>query len=93
MAIGRCCTRCPAALVPSDSIRLTNLWHPRKVAPDSVRMQEASDATHRRQARSDGRNRLFYTTMKNQETTTKKLELRKCDPRIRKHVVCTEGKA
>ncbi|MBM3808883.1 MAG: 50S ribosomal protein L33 [Acidimicrobiia bacterium] len=36
---------------------------------------------------------FFYTTMKNQETTTKKLELRKCDPRIRKHVVCTEGKA
>lgn len=35
----------------------------------------------------------FYTTTKNQKTTTNKLELRKYDPRIRKHVVFKEGKA
>lgn len=34
----------------------------------------------------------FYTTNKNKRNTTKKLELKKYDPVIRKHVVYKEGK-
>ena len=34
----------------------------------------------------------FYTTMKNRRNTTEKLELKKYDPVIRKHVVYKEKK-
>jgi large subunit ribosomal protein L33 len=34
----------------------------------------------------------FYTTSKNPKTKTEKLELKKYDPRIRKHVVFKEQK-
>lgn len=34
----------------------------------------------------------FYTTNKNKRNTTKKLELKKYDPVIRKHVIYKEGK-
>jgi large subunit ribosomal protein L33 len=34
----------------------------------------------------------FYTTTKNKRNTTKKLELKKYDPVVRKHVVYKEGK-
>jgi len=35
----------------------------------------------------------FYTTTKNQKSNTTKLEFRKYDPRIRKHVGFREAKA
>ncbi len=35
---------------------------------------------------------VFYTTTKNKRNTTKKLELKKYDPVIRKHVIFKEGK-
>jgi large subunit ribosomal protein L33 len=34
----------------------------------------------------------FYTTTKNKRNTTKKLEIKKYDPVIRKHVVFKESK-
>lgn len=34
----------------------------------------------------------FYTTDKNKRTTPEKLEKKKFDPVVRKHVVYTEGK-
>ncbi|GAB4108152.1 MAG: 50S ribosomal protein L33 [Acidobacteriota bacterium] len=34
----------------------------------------------------------FYTTTKNKRNTTKKLELKKYDPVVRKHVIYKEGK-
>ena len=34
----------------------------------------------------------FYTTVKNRTTTPKKLEFKKYDPKIRKHVVFKETK-
>ncbi|MGA8051007.1 MAG: 50S ribosomal protein L33 [Burkholderiales bacterium] len=34
----------------------------------------------------------FYTTTKNKRTTTEKLEIRKYDPKARKHVVYKEAK-
>jgi len=34
----------------------------------------------------------FYTTKKNPRTTTEKLEMRKYDPRARKHVLFRESK-
>jgi len=34
----------------------------------------------------------FYTTMKNRQKTPGKLELRKYDPKVRKHVVFKETK-
>lgn len=34
----------------------------------------------------------FYTTTKNRKTTTEKLELKKYDPVVRRHVVYREGK-
>lgn len=34
----------------------------------------------------------FYTTTKNKRKTTEKLEMRKYDPVVRKHVVYKEGK-
>ena len=34
----------------------------------------------------------FYTTTKNKRTSPDKLEMKKFDPVIRKHVVYTEGK-
>ena len=34
----------------------------------------------------------FYTTIKNKQNTPGKLELKKYDPRVRKHVVYKEGK-
>ncbi len=34
----------------------------------------------------------FYTTVKNKQATPKKLELKKYDPRVRKHVVYKETK-
>lgn len=34
----------------------------------------------------------FYTTTKNPRTVTEKLELKKYDPRIRKHVIFKEKK-
>lgn len=35
---------------------------------------------------------FFYVTKKNPKNTTKKLELKKYDPKLRKHVVFREGK-
>ncbi|MFQ5515029.1 MAG: 50S ribosomal protein L33 [Myxococcota bacterium] len=35
---------------------------------------------------------FFYTTMKNKQKTPRKLELRKYDPRARKHVLFKEAK-
>jgi len=35
---------------------------------------------------------IFYVTKKNPKNNTKKLELKKYDPRVRKHVIFTEGK-
>jgi large subunit ribosomal protein L33 len=35
---------------------------------------------------------FFYTTTKNKRNTTKKLELKRYDPVIRKHVIFKEGK-
>ncbi len=35
---------------------------------------------------------FFYTTMKNRKNSTKKLELKKYDPVVRKHVVFKETK-
>ncbi len=34
----------------------------------------------------------FYTTTKNKRTMTEKLEIKKFDPVVRKHVVYKEGK-
>jgi len=34
----------------------------------------------------------FYTTTKNKRTTTSKLELKKYDPVVRKHVIYKESK-
>jgi large subunit ribosomal protein L33 len=34
----------------------------------------------------------FYTTSKNKRTTTEKLELKKYDPKARKHVLYKESK-
>ena len=34
----------------------------------------------------------FYTTTKNKRTTTEKLELKKYDPKARKHVLYKESK-
>mgnify|MGYP001812348308 CR=1 FL=1 len=34
----------------------------------------------------------FYTTDKNKRTTPDKLEMKKFDPVVRKHVIYTEGK-
>tara|TARA_Y100000589_G_scaffold318403_1_gene345846 strand:+ start:2694 stop:2864 length:171 start_codon:yes stop_codon:yes gene_type:complete len=34
----------------------------------------------------------FYTTSKNKRTTTQKLEIKKFDPKVRKHVVYKEAK-
>ncbi len=34
----------------------------------------------------------FYTTSKNKKTTTKKLQFRKYDPVVRKHVLYKEAK-
>jgi large subunit ribosomal protein L33 len=36
---------------------------------------------------------FFYTTSKNPKKSTDKLQLRKYDPRIRKHVLFKEAKA
>ena len=35
---------------------------------------------------------FFYTTSKNKKTTTHKLEFKKYDPKIRKHVLFKEAK-
>ncbi len=35
---------------------------------------------------------FFYVTKKNPKNNTKKLELKKYDPRVRKHVAFKEGK-
>ena len=35
---------------------------------------------------------FFYTTTKNKRNTTKKLEIKKYDPVVRKHVEYVEGK-
>ncbi|MFZ0426927.1 MAG: 50S ribosomal protein L33 [Acidobacteriota bacterium] len=35
---------------------------------------------------------FFYTTTKNKRNTTKKLEIKKYDPVVRKHVIFKEGK-
>lgn len=35
---------------------------------------------------------FFYTTTKNKRNTTKKLEIKKYDPVVRKHVVFKESK-
>ena len=34
----------------------------------------------------------FYTTTKNKKNTPKKLEMKKYDPKVRKHVLYTEKK-
>jgi large subunit ribosomal protein L33 len=34
----------------------------------------------------------FYTTDKNKKTTPNKMEIKKYDPRVRKHVMYKEGK-
>ena len=34
----------------------------------------------------------FYTTNKNKRTTPDKLEIKKCDPKARKHVLYKEAK-
>jgi large subunit ribosomal protein L33 len=34
----------------------------------------------------------YYTTTKNKRTTTEKLEMKKYDPVVRKHVIYKEGK-
>lgn len=34
----------------------------------------------------------FYTTTKNKRTMTEKLELKKYDPKVRKHVIYKEAK-
>lgn len=34
----------------------------------------------------------FYTTVKNRRNTTEKLELKKYNPKLRKHVLYKEGK-
>ena len=34
----------------------------------------------------------FYTTTKNKRTMTEKMEIKKCDPVVRKHVMYKEAK-
>lgn len=36
---------------------------------------------------------FFYTTQKNKKNTTSKLEVKKYDPKVRKHVAFKEGKS
>lgn len=36
---------------------------------------------------------FFYTTQKNRKNTTSKLEIKKYDPKARKHVAFKEGKS
>lgn len=36
---------------------------------------------------------FFYTSQKNKKNTTSKLEIKKYDPKARKHVVFKEGKS
>ena len=47
---------------------------------EKIRMNSSADTGH------------FYTTDKNKRTTPDKLEMKKYDPVVRKHVIYKEGK-
>ncbi|HHW4678672.1 MAG TPA: 50S ribosomal protein L33 [Xylella sp.] len=47
---------------------------------DKIRLISSADTGH------------FYTTEKNKKNTPGKLEFKKYDPRVRKHVIYKEGK-
>mgnify|MGYP000515973064 CR=1 FL=1 len=51
-----------------------------KSAREKIRMNSSADTGH------------FYTTSKNKRNTTGKLEMKKYDPVVRKHVMYKEGK-
>ena len=47
---------------------------------DKIRLVSSADTGH------------FYTTDKNKKTTPDKMEIKKYDPVVRKHVICKEAK-
>jgi large subunit ribosomal protein L33 len=47
---------------------------------DKIRLVSSADTGH------------FYTTDKNKKTTTDKIEMKKYDPVVRKHVIYNEAK-
>jgi large subunit ribosomal protein L33 len=51
-----------------------------KSASDKIKLVSSAGTGH------------FYTTMKNKKNTPGKMEMRKYDPRIRKHVMYKEAK-
>ena len=51
-----------------------------KSARDKIRMVSSAGTGH------------FYTTDKNKKNTPKKMEMKKYDPRVRKHVMYKEAK-
>jgi len=51
-----------------------------KAARDKIKLVSSAGTGH------------FYTTTKNKKNTPGKLEMRKYDPRVRKHVTYKEGK-
>lgn len=51
-----------------------------KAARDKIKLVSTANTGH------------FYTTTKNKKTTTEKLEMRKYDPVVRKHVIYKEAK-
>ena len=51
-----------------------------KAVREKIRLNSSADTGH------------FYTTTKNKRTMTGKMEIRKYDPVVRKHVMYKEGK-
>ncbi len=51
-----------------------------KSAREKIRLNSSADTGH------------FYTTTKNKKTMTGKMEIKKFDPVVRKHVMYKEGK-
>jgi large subunit ribosomal protein L33 len=52
----------------------------------------AKDAREKIKMESSAGTGFFYTTKKNRQTTPDKLELKKYDPVVRKHVIFKEAK-
>jgi large subunit ribosomal protein L33 len=66
------------------------VWHPRSLDPKAVPMAKTNTVLIKLVSSAD--TGFFYVTKKNPRTKSNKLELKKFDPMVRKHVVFKEAK-
>ena len=67
-------------------------WGNQRAARGVLEMAKSKGAREKIKLESSEGTGVFYTTTKNKQTTPDKLELKKYDPKLRRHVIFKETK-